>query len=202
MLTKDDLLIQKEKPNIKDISLELYKEFSEEVLFKQIFIYHFTDETTMNIEFREWGIYHMLAIQHINGKIGKDNFFNAINEGLSLSDFTINDSIKNRYKNYKERITLFSCLYNTLKESNVFYLPSGKVKNTKNVKSDFIVFSEVGSKGMNVGLMKTGEIYVPMTILISKPNNKEIYLEDSTKKDVDYLEIINIEGNKIASSEQ
>ena len=98
MLTKDELCIQKEKPNIKDISLELYKEFSEEILFNQIFVYYFTNGTTMRIEFREWGIYHMLAIQHINGKIGKDRFFSAIENGLTLSDFTINDSIKNRYK--------------------------------------------------------------------------------------------------------
>ena len=192
MLTKDELCIQKEKPNIKDISLELYKEFSEEILFNQIFVYYFTNGTTMRIEFREWVIYHMLAIQHINGKIGKDRFFSAIENGLTLSDFTINDSIKNRYKIYKERITMFSCMYSALKEANVFYLPSGKVQNTKNAKADYIVFSEIGSKGMNIGLMKSGEVFVPMTILISKPSNKMVYLEDAIPMEVERLEIINI----------
>lgn len=45
---------------------------------------------------------------------------------------------------------------------------------------------------MNVGLKKVGEIYVPMTILISKPSKKEIYLEETIRKEVDRLEIIEI----------
>ena len=45
---------------------------------------------------------------------------------------------------------------------------------------------------MNVGLKKVGEIYVQMTILISKPSKKEIYLEETVRKEVDRLEIIEI----------
>ena len=82
--------------------------------------------------------------------------------------------------------------YSALKEANVFYLPSGKVQNTKNAKADYIVFSEIGSKGMNIGLMKSGEVFVPMTILISKPSNKMVYLEDAIPMEVERLEIINI----------
>ena len=140
MLTKDELLTQKEKPNIRDISLRLYKEFSEEVLLKQKFIYYFTDGTNIQIEFREWGIYHMLSIQHINGRIDRNKFFQAIDEGLELSSFQENKAINNRFRNQKERITIFSCVYSALKEANAFYIPSGKVKNTKSVKSDYIIF--------------------------------------------------------------
>ncbi len=33
MLTKDDLLTQKNIPHIKDVSLKLYKDFGTEILF-------------------------------------------------------------------------------------------------------------------------------------------------------------------------
>ena len=62
MLTKDDLLLQNTLPNISDVSLSVYTEFSEEVLMKRKLHYFFTDETDMIVEFREWGIYHMLSI--------------------------------------------------------------------------------------------------------------------------------------------
>ena len=43
---------------------------------------------------------------------------------------------------------------------------------------------------MNIGLMKVGKVFVPITILISKPSDKEIYLEDTIYKEVEKLEII------------
>lgn len=47
MLTKDDLLLQNTLPNISDVSLSVYTEFSEEVLMKRKLHYFFTDETDM-----------------------------------------------------------------------------------------------------------------------------------------------------------
>ena len=82
----------------------------------------------------------MLSIQHINGRIDRNKFFQAIDEGLELSSFQENKAINNRFRNQKERITIFSCVYSALKEANAFYIPSGKVKNTKSVKSDYIIF--------------------------------------------------------------
>ena len=32
----------------------------------------------MNVEFEEWGIYHMLAIQHIDNRIKNNKFFQRI----------------------------------------------------------------------------------------------------------------------------
>ena len=82
MLTKEDLLVCTTPPNIKDISLKLYKEFSEEYLIGKVFHYSFLDGTELDVEFTEWCIYHMLGIQHINGKIGSDTFFEKIANGL------------------------------------------------------------------------------------------------------------------------
>lgn len=65
MYTKEDLLNMDNTPLLRNVSLELYKEFSEDYLMARKFNYYFSDGTTMEINFTEWGIYHMLAIQHI-----------------------------------------------------------------------------------------------------------------------------------------
>ena len=98
MLAKEDLLVCKTPPNIRDVSLQLYKEFAETYLIDKIFHYSFLDGTELDVEFTEWGIYHMLSIQHINGKINRNNFFQEISNGLSFDDFVKDKSINNRFK--------------------------------------------------------------------------------------------------------
>lgn len=96
MLTKDDLLVQNTLPHINDVSLKLYKDFSTDILFKRRFHYYFTDGTDIIVEFKEWGIYHMLSIQHIDYNIPRNDFFNRIDSGLSFRDFTVNNGIKKK----------------------------------------------------------------------------------------------------------
>ena len=112
MLTKEDLRVCNTAPNIRDVSLELYKEFAEEYLMDKVFHYTFFDGTDLTLEITEWGIYHMLGIQHINGKIGGDTFFKKISDGLSFKDFEQKQSMSNRFKKMKKRITMFACVYN------------------------------------------------------------------------------------------
>lgn len=78
MFTKEALLSCSTAPNINSISLELYKEFSEEYLIPNIFHYDFLDGASIDIEFTEWGIYHMLSIQHIDRRVKKTRFFSEI----------------------------------------------------------------------------------------------------------------------------
>ena len=131
MLTKEDLLELDNIPLLKDISLELYKDFSLTYLIPRKFLYHFSDDTTMCVGFEEWGIYHMLSIQHIDNHIKNNQFFQRINDGLSFADFKNDNAVNNRFRTQKKRIAMFSCTYNTLRKGQVFYIPSGKVKNTK-----------------------------------------------------------------------
>lgn len=195
MLTTDDLLLQNTLPNISDVSLSVYTEFSEEVLMKRKLHYFFTDETDMIVEFREWGIYHMLSIQHINNKIKNNAFFESVHNGLELSAFEGDRAIKQRFRSQKQRITAFSCLYYSLIHGTTFFIPSGHVKNTTKVEADYLVFHMTDTKGLNFGLRKVGDIYVPITILLSKVSNPNEYLEDSVQKDVKKLEIIDTDGN-------
>lgn len=195
MLTNEDLIYQETPPNLKEISLKLYKEFSVSILFDRKFHYYFNDGSNIILEFREWGIYHMLSIQHIDGKIGKDTFFSKIDDGLELNYFERNNSVKARYKHEKERITLFSCLYFILKNGFAFYVPSGKVRNTKSVEVDYIIFATIQNKGVNIGIRKVGDVYVPMTILIAKSVNPKKYLDETKYKMIRRLEILNNNGH-------
>lgn len=198
MLTKQDLLNLNAVPNIKNVSLELYKEFSVDILMKRRFHYYFTDGSDIIVNFKEWGIYHMLSIQHIDYKIPKDDFFNRIDQGLTFKDFVVNSAIKDRFRKQKERITMFSCIYNTLRLGNAFYIPSGKVKNTNNVKVDYIIHRILDNdKGINLGIRYEEGAYVPLTILISKVSRPKLYLEDTNIKLVEKLNIMDEKNNII-----
>ena len=197
MLTKEDLLTCDRAPNIRDISLALYKDFAEEYLMNKVFHYTFTDGTELNIEFTEWGIYHMLSIQHIDGKIGGDRFFEKIKNGLCFDDFKKTDAMKERFKKQKKRITLFACVYKCLCEGKVFYIPSGKVGGTASVNMDYIVFRELNNispsgnskNGLNVGIRRENGIFVPLTILKSNNSDVEQYIKNEELKIVRTFEI-------------
>lgn len=197
MLSKEDLLTQDTKPLLRNISLQLYKDFCTDILFKKRFHYYFTDGTDFIVECREWGVYHMLAIHHIDFTIGKEQFFESIDNGLSLSDFSANDAVETRYKKYKERIALFSCIYQVLRYGRVFYLPNRKVPNTKNVKCDYLVYRQIDTKGMNVGLKYEDGCLIPMTNLISRPISLNRYIDTTTPKIVQQLTISDIATGKI-----
>lgn len=207
MLKKEDLLICNTPPNIRDVSLELYKEFAENYLIDKIFHYSFLDGTELDVEFTEWGIYHMLGIQHIDGKIGGDTFFEKISNGLTFADFQKKKSMDNRFKKAKKRITMFACTYNCFQNGTVFYLPAGKVNGTVNVQMDYIVHQKLNNvsptgitqNGMNVGIRKENNVYIPLTILISKASNIEEYIKEEDLKIVKSLEIKDKSGKVIES---
>ena len=74
MLHSNDLLTIETMPSWSDISLALYKEFSEQYLIPTIFRYYLENGEVIDVRFEEWAIYHILGIQHINGKISKTKF--------------------------------------------------------------------------------------------------------------------------------
>lgn len=101
--------------------------------------------------------------------------------------------MKKRFNNQKERITMFSCIYKTLKHGKVFYIPNKSVPNTNEVKADYIVHKEISGKGMNLGIKFYGGSFIPFTILISKAKDLLKYTENMTVKIVSKLIIKNID---------
>ncbi|MBE6017176.1 MAG: hypothetical protein E7233_06150 [Lachnospiraceae bacterium] len=206
MYSKEDLLLLSEIPFIDDVTLTLYKDFSESYLLPQKFCYEFLDGSKITVKFTEWGIYHMLAIQHIDGNIKKNQFFAEITNGLSFNDFKVTNRKKKRFADNKRRISMFSCVYNTLKNGRVFYLPSGNVKNTANVNVDFIIYdklkllttTEPAYNGINIGLRQVNNDYIPITILVSKASDIEEYIINEQAKIVRSLQIFS-EQNELLS---
>lgn len=196
MLTKDDLLTLDVLPHINNVSLKLYKEFCVDILFNRRFHYYFADGTDIIIEFREWGIYHMLSIQHIDYTIPKNDFFNRIDAGLDFSDFELNKGIRQRFKSEKERITMFACVYCTLRYGRVFYIPDKNVPNTKCVKADYIIQRMINKKGLNLGIRFADGRFIPLTILISKSSNPDKYVS-TNKRIVSRLLITDIHSGQM-----
>lgn len=171
--------------------MKLYKEFCTDILFKRQFHYYFTDGTDIIVEFREcreWGVYHMLSIQHID--------YTIPDSGLELSDFTINRSIRQRFKGEKERITMFACIYGALRYGRVFYIPDKNVPNTKNVKVDYLVQRIVNGKGLNLGVRYEKGRFISLTILVSKKSNPDKYIS-TVQKVVSRLVITNVDNGQI-----
>lgn len=103
-------------PSWSDISLALYKEFSEQYLIPTIFRYYIENGEIIDVRFEEWAIYHILGIQHINGKISKTKFFEEIENGLDLDSFMENKKLKKRLNDFKHRIRMFGCIYQIMKD--------------------------------------------------------------------------------------
>lgn len=115
---------------------------------------------------------------------------------MTFEDFKDNSAVKSRFKEQKKRISMFACTYNT----QVFYIPSGKVKNTNNVKVDYILYRTLDSNnGMNLGIRKEKGKFVPLTILISKQSSLMNYIDKENFKLVEKLEIKDAIGNVIES---
>lgn len=104
MLSSNDLLTCDRFVGLDEISLELYRVFSENILLQRRFHYYFNDGTDIIVEFKEFAIRHLLGIQHIDSRIEKNQLFQRIKEGLKLGDFEADAQVKRRYKNCKPRI--------------------------------------------------------------------------------------------------
>lgn len=197
MLDCKDLLYYDDYPQLDDISLDLYRDFSRSVLLKRRFCYTFDDDEMITLVFREYAIRHMLGIQHINHNLKKEDFLSEIDNGLSFSDFTAAPAIKARFKQYKSRIRMFACTYNTLRCGRVFYCPNQRVKNTTNVNMDYIIYREIASKGFNIGIRRENEMYLPLTILVSKAKDREKYIDRENIRIVKRLEIFDADSGSV-----
>ncbi len=108
--------------------------------------------------------------------------------------------LKARFKDQKKRISMFACVYNTLRKGQAFYIPSGKVKNTNNVKVDYILYRTLDNdNGMNLGIRQEAGKFVPLTILVSKQSSLMKYVDVENFKLVEKLEITDMSGNVIES---
>lgn len=165
MLHSNDLLTIETMPSWSDISLALYKEFSEQYLIPTIFRYYLENGEIIDVRFEEWAIYHILGIQHINGMISKTKFFEEIENGLDLDSFMENKKLKKRLNDFKHRIRMFGCIYQIMKDEELFYIKDKQLKDSS-VKADYIKYALIDNKGANVGIRYFENQYIAYTMLI------------------------------------
>ena len=97
----------------------------------------------------------------------------------------------------KDRISLFACIYQTLRLARVFYCQGQAVPNSPNVKMDYIMFMQVDEGGMNLGLRFNHGSLVPLTILPTRKNHIRKYVENLDERVVKGLLITNKDTGEI-----
>ena len=151
MLKTNDLLELRSMPLWPEISLTLYKQFAQQYLIPTVFRYHLKNNKILDVKFTEWSIYHLLGMQHIDGKIRNTDFFHKIDEGLDFGMFTENRRTKKRFNDYKLRIRMFSCVYSIMCTADMFFVKSGQIEG-KSVKADYLKHALIDGKGVNIGI--------------------------------------------------
>lgn len=187
MFTKENLLTANSMPTWSDISLSLYKEFSVEVLFPKTFRYYLENEMIIEVQFKEWAMKHLWAIQHIDGVIKKTELFQMIDDGLTFDDLSKTRAMKKRLMDNKDRIRMFACVYTILKTGSLFYIEDGKIPESE-TKVDYIKSKEISSKGVHLGMRYEEEIYVPLTLLIDRAINP-----NKTVKNLKSIKVLKLE---------
>lgn len=189
MLEAKDLLNLSKMPEWSEISLSLYKNFSEKYLVPTVFRYYLENGNILDVRFTEWGIYHMLAIQHIDGKISNENFFEQIDNGLEFDYFMNNSKIRKRFYDFKHRIRLFVCTYQIMKNQNLFYVKDGKLTG-RSIQIDYIKYSMINEKGANIGIRHINGEYVAFSILVDRSINPTQTISGLIQINILKLEII------------
>lgn len=170
MLTVQDLLSQEEMPVWADISFKLYKDFSSQYLLNRQFEYELVNGSIIKVEFKEWAMKHLFAIQHIDGAIHKEQLFSLIDDGLDINTFMSDNVKRKKLLNNKDRIRMFACIYYIMRSGNLFYVKDGVLEGTK-IKINYIRSRVISGKGVNVGMRMEEGVYVPLTILIDTAIN-------------------------------
>lgn len=107
--------------------------------------------------------------------------------------------MRKRLNDNKDRIRMFACIYQVLKNGTVFYVEDGKLSGT-DIRIDYIKSKTINGKGVHLGMRFEENVYVPLTLLIDRAVNPTKTVEGLTEIKVKKLEIIE-NGNVIETIE-
>lgn len=189
MLQSEDLLDLSTMPAWSDISLGLYKEFSQEYLIQTTFRYYLHNGEVFDVHFSEWSIYHILGIHHIDGKISKTEFFHEIDNGLDFDYFNSNRKLKKRFNDFKHRMRMFGCIYGIMRNEKLFYVPNQQLER-KTVIADYIKYALIDEKGVNVGIRLLDGKYMAYTLLVDRSIHPTATIDKLVSIKISKLEII------------
>ena len=81
-----------------------------------------------------------------------------------------NKKLKKRLNDFKHRIWMFGCIYQIMKDEELFYIKDKQLKDSS-VKADYIKYAMIDNKGANVGIRYFENQYIAYTMLIDRSIN-------------------------------
>ena len=87
-----------------------------------------------------------------------------------------NKKLKKRLNDFKHRIRMFGCIYQIMKDEELFYIKDKQLKDSS-VKADYIKYALIDNKGANVGIRYFENQYIAYTMLIDRSINPTATVE-------------------------
>lgn len=100
-----------------------------------------------------------------------------------------NKKLKKRLNDFKHRIRMFGCIYQIMKDEELFYIKDKQLKDSS-VKADYIKYALIDNKGANVGIRYFENQYIAYTMLIDRSINPTATVEGLISIRIEKLEII------------
>ena len=75
-----------------------------------------------------------------------------------------NKKLKKRLNDFKHRIRMFGCIYQIMKDEELFYIKDKQLKDSS-VKADYIKYALIDNKGANVGIRYFENQYIGFSML-------------------------------------
>lgn len=194
MLTLDDLLDINNVSNMADISLQLYKNFFDNVLCKKVFLYNLKDGSNIKLVFEEQNFLHILGAQHILGDKYKAKKFN---DEVAAGTMTFEELDKKNsivFNDFTDRFFNFSNLYHVITNCEIIYFNKLTYDNNKKSNTDtsmnfsHVLYKDLSNKKIHLGIdtFNNGYSYYGKSLLIKSINN------DAIIKGQNPIEIVNI----------
>jgi hypothetical protein len=197
VLTSENLLGANNVSNFEDISLQLYKEFFDNVLCKRLFIYSLDDGRILKLKFEETNLLHILGAQHILGRNYKASKFNKeiIDKSMTFQILEKRNSIV--FNDYTDRFLNFANIYHVITHCKMIYF-SKEVYN-KNRKSkeeslidfSYILYEDLNNKKLHLGLdtYNNGYTYYGESLLVKSSRN-DVLIKDQTPIRIKTIKVI------------
>lgn len=204
MLTSDQLLGANNVSNFTEISLQLYKDFFDNILCKRLFLYSLDDGSKLTLKFEETNLLHILGAQHILGKNYKATKFNKkiLDGTMTFQELEMRNIIV--FNDFTNRFLNFSNIYHVLTNCKMIYFSKETYKKNKKSKEEslmnfsHILYEDLNGKKLHLGLdtYNKGFTYFGQSLLVKSTNN-DVLIKEQTPIEIENIKVIDKETRKV-----
>lgn len=177
MLTKEQLLVITDLPNINDISLQLFQEFYDEYLCSNRFFYEFKGGLVIELCFYPEGLAHILGLHYVDIRFKGMSAYDKIKAGTLTFDVMRSTNNK-KFKGIRHRLTHFPFIRQLLDKPSVIKFDGAIIKDCR-VRCEFILYDYHNSSIFHLGIESLGTKanFFPKTFFI-EVNNGDRFIRD------------------------